>query len=212
MKTVYDQDGQPPKRFYAPRVSERQVAELLGLCKGMICDGEVSDEELTSLRRWLGGHPDATLHYPGNVLATRLLQILEDGHVSDDEREELSDLLLSLTGETEEHDQPLNLSTRLPFDDPTPTILFDDFEHVFTGKMLYGTRKDLANKVLERNGRVGDNVTKRTNFLVIGPIGSAAWLESTHGRKILRAVELRSQGSAIRIVSEEDWIQALDLT
>jgi hypothetical protein len=53
-------------------------------------------------------------------------------------------------------------------------------------------------------------VTKRTNFLVIGPIASSAWLESTHGRKILRAVELRGEGLPLRIVSEEAWIHAIE--
>jgi NAD-dependent DNA ligase len=206
----FDDHGQPPKAFYAARVAKRLVSELLGLCKGMVCDGELSDNELAALRRWLAGHPDAAVLYPGKTIAERLLRIYEDGIITSDERQELNNLLLDLTGETEEHDQPLHLSTRLPFDEPTPTILFDGQEHVFTGRMLYGTRRDCEKKVVDRGGRVRNTVTKRTNFLVIGPIASGAWLESTHGRKILRAVELRSKGSQLRIVSEEAWIHAIE--
>jgi len=205
-----DDHGQPPKALYAQRVAKRLVSELLGLCKGMVCDGEISEGELAALKRWLAGHPDAAVLYPGKTVAERLLRIYEDGVVSADEREELNDLLLDLTGETEEHDQPLNLSTRLPFDEPTPTILFEGHEHVFTGRMLSGTRRDCERKVVDRGGRVGQTVTQRTNFLVIGPIASSAWLESTHGRKILRAVELRSEGRPLRIVSEEAWIHAIE--
>jgi hypothetical protein len=76
--------------------------------------------------------------------------------------------------------------------------------------MLYGTRRECERKVIELGGRVRDTVTRRTNFLVIGPIASSAWLESTHGRKILRAVELRSNGLPLRIVSEEAWIRAIE--
>lgn len=206
----HDADGQPPQALYVPRVAKRLVSELLGLCKGMVCDGNISEGELTGLKRWLGGHPDATLTYPGKTVAERLLRIYADGVVTPDERAELNELLLDLTGETEEHDQPLNLSTRLPFDEPPPTILFEGHEHVFTGRMLYGTRQECEQKVMDRGGRVGMTVTRRTNFLVIGPIASRAWLESTHGRKILRAVELRSEGLPVRIVSEETWIQAVD--
>lgn len=205
-----DDDGQPSKVMYGPRVAKRLVSELLGLCKGMVCDGKISDGELAGLKRWLVGHPDATVLYPGKPVAERLLRIYEDGIVTPDERRELNELLLDLTGETEEHDQPLNLSTRLPFDEPTPAILFDGHEHVFTGRMLYGTRRDCEQKVVDRGGRVGETVTQRTSFLVIGPIASRAWLESTHGRKILRAVELRSEGLPLRIVSEEAWIQAVE--
>ena len=176
----------------------------------MVCDGEISEGELAALKRWLAGHPDAAVLYPGKTVAERLLRIYEDGIITPDERQELNELLLDLTGETEEHDQPLNLSTRLPFDEPTPTILFEGHEHVFTGRMLCGTRQDCERKVVDRGGRVGKTVTKRTNFLVIGPIASSAWLESTHGRKILRAVELRSEGLPLRIVSEEAWIHAIE--
>jgi NAD-dependent DNA ligase len=208
--TRLDDHGQPPKPLYGSRVAKRLVSELLGLCKGMVCDGKISEGELAALKRWLAGHPDAAVLYPGKTVAQRLLRIYEDGVITPDERQELNELLLDLTGETEEHDQPLNLSTRLPFDEPIPTILFDGHEHVFTGRMLYGTRRDCERMVVDRGGRVGQTVTKRTNFLVIGPIASRAWLESTHGRKILRAVELRSEGLPLRIVSEEAWIHAIE--
>jgi hypothetical protein len=205
-----DDDAQPSKGLYAARVAKRLVSELLGLCKGMVCDGEISEAELAGLKRWLAGHPDAAALYPGKTVAERLLRIYEDGVITPDERQELNELLRDLTGETEEHEKTLNLSTRLPFDEPTPAILFDGYEHVFTGRMLYGTRRDCERKVVELGGRVGKTVTKRTNFLVIGPIASSAWLESTHGRKILRAVELRSEGRPLRIVSEEAWIHAIE--
>lgn len=89
----------------------------------MICDGEVTEGEVAALKRWLAGHPDAARLYPGKTVAERLLRIYADGVITPDERQELNELLLDLTGETEDHDQPLNLSTRLPFDEPTPTIL-----------------------------------------------------------------------------------------
>jgi NAD-dependent DNA ligase len=205
-----DDDAQPSKALYGPRVAKRLVSELLGLCKGMVCDGEISEGELAALKRWLAGHPDAAVLYPGKTITQRLLRIYEDGIITPDERQELNELLLDLTGDTDEHDQLLNLSTRLPFDEPIPIIFFDGHEHVFTGRMLYGTRRDCERKVVDRGGRVGKTVTQKTNFLVIGPIASTAWLESTHGRKILRAVELRSEGRPLRIVSEEAWIHAIE--
>lgn len=210
MTVRIDDDGQPPHRFYVGRVQFRLISELLGLCKGMICDGEVSDGEALGLKRWIAGHPDVLAEYPGNVLGERILRIFADGVVDDEEREELSALLLDLTGETEERDQPLNLSTRLPLDEPPPTILFDGQEYVFTGQMLYATRRQCEQAVADRGARVAKAITRRTTFLVVGPIASAAWIESTHGTKIVRAVEMKNAGYPIHIVSEEHWIQALD--
>ena len=76
-------------------------------------------------------------------------------------------------------------------------IEFADREYVLTGRMLYGTRKDCERRIVERGGRVHDNVRRKTNYLVIGPIASVAWLESTHGRKILSA-QWSSNATAVR--------------
>ncbi len=176
----------------------------------MICDGSVTAAEADGLRRWLAGNPAVITGYPGSVLAKRLLQIFADGRVDPDEQRELSGLLLDLAGETEERDQPLNLSTRLPLDDPPPPVLFADHEYVFTGKMLYGTRNQCQEAARQRGATVHTTVTRRTRYLVVGPIASAAWVESTHGRKILKAVELRNAGHPIRIVTEEHWLKHLD--
>lgn len=74
--TRLDDHGQPPKALYAPRAAKRLVSERLGLCKGMICDGEVTEGEVAALKRWLAGHPDAARLYPGKTVAERLLRIL----------------------------------------------------------------------------------------------------------------------------------------
>jgi len=201
----------PAHALYRDRVADRLVAELLGVCKGLVCDGVVSDGELLGLRRWIGAHPDGQRGYPGGVVTSRLLHIFEDGVITDEERAELSELRVDLTGVTLDPHQPLNRSTRLPLDQPVPTILFDGREHVFTGRMLYGTRSQIARLVTARGGRVGSTVTRQTDYLVVGPIGSRAWLESTHGTKIFRALELRTGGHPVHIVAEDAWIEALEL-
>lgn len=38
-----DEDGQPHKPIYQDRVSRRLVSELLGVCKGMVCDGVITE-------------------------------------------------------------------------------------------------------------------------------------------------------------------------
>src|SRR5690242_13955159 len=114
MKDFLNDDGQPPEAYYRQRRSVRLVSELLGLCKGMICDGVVTDAEAQSLRRWLAGNPDAAVGYPGRVLAERLGRVFADGMIDDGERAELQELLAELTGEDTDHIQPMNLSTRLP--------------------------------------------------------------------------------------------------
>lgn len=207
---IRDADGQPPRAYYSSRVNDRLVTELLGVCKGLVCDGVVLEEECGGLKRWLVAHPDAVVEYPGREVAERILAAYEDGEVSEEERVDLYDFMCSLTGETPEGDQPMNLTTRHFFDDPAPPIVFPDKEFVFTGRMLYGTRRACEKAVELLGGTTNKMPRGSTDFVVVGPIASAAWIQSTHGTKLLAAADMRTSGHRVRIVTEEHWVKYLN--
>jgi NAD-dependent DNA ligase len=127
-----------------------------------------------------------------------------------DEQEELKALLCDLVGEPEDFSGTMNDRGRLPFDDPPPTVFFENKEFVFTGIFAFGKRDRCAAEVTARAGRFSNNVTSRTDYLVVGMIASPDWVQSTHGRKIEAAVEIREAGRRpISIISEEHWIVAM---
>ena len=210
MQRLVDDDGQPVKPLYVHRLVERQIAEMLGLARGIVCDGVVSDGEIVALRQWLQTNADVTATYPGDQLARRVLKALQDGVIDEDERKELNEFLTALVGEPERGTGSMRDPTRLPLDNPAPTMLFDAHEYVFTGMLAAGTRKWAERQVIERGGVCGGSVTKHTNYLVIGILASEAWIQSTHGRKIERAVSLKNEGHPIRIVAEEHWLEAIE--
>jgi NAD-dependent DNA ligase len=204
-----DANGQPPRRLYRARVNDRLVAELLGVVRGAICDGIVTATEARALAQWVDSHPEVVQGFPGDLIAERLARIFADGHVNDDEREDLLTLLRDLVGEPAQHTGHLNHATRLPLDDPPPSLVFAGHEYCLTGKFAYGTRKGCEQAVIERGGTVHSDVRARTNVLVIGTFGSDAWVQSSWGRKILAAMDARNAGRAIRIVAEEHWVAHL---
>ncbi len=194
--------------YHFRRVRDRAIQELLGLVKGIVTDGRVSDVEAEGLGRWLAAHPEAALAWPGDVLHARLARIFADGRLDDTERAELTELLRDAVGATEE--EPAGDGViRLPLTQPPPTVLFDGRRYVFTGTFFYGTRAHCEAAVIERGGRVGQHVTRSTDYLVIGTMPTAAWQFSTHGRKIERAVALIDQGYPIAVIAEEHWVSAL---
>lgn len=83
----------------ARRVSDRTIQEMLGLVKGMVCDGVVSEEECISFGRWLRANQPAISTWPGNILARRLESIYEDGVIDATERHELYELLCDTVGD-----------------------------------------------------------------------------------------------------------------
>lgn len=191
--------------------NDRQIAEMLGLAKGIICDGTLNAAEVVALKQWFAANPDVLVHYPGNLLGERVLEAMADGVVDEEEMRDLAELLSDLTGEPLDGSGTMNEPARLPLDDPPPTLIFDNREYVFTGIFAWGTRERCQKEVTDRGGRCGGSITNRTDVLVVGLMGSPDWKQSTHGRKIEQAVALREQGRPIHIVGEEHWIDALQM-
>ena len=96
-----------------------------------------------------------------------------------------------------------------PFDDPLPQISFPGRNFAFTGKFTSGQRPECQTAV-EELGAVGQSgVNRNTDYLVIGNEGSANWAEGSHGRKIEKAMILRMETGRPAILSEADWVEAV---
>lgn len=209
-RTKLDGHGQPLARgLNAARRADRDLSELLGLIRGITADGAVNDAEAKVLQRWLDANPDVRDEWPASVLADRLARIFADGRIDEEERAELLDLLHQTTGDRPEVPEGQRGATRLPLDDPAPTLIHVDQVYVFTGKFLYGTRSACERAVIERGGRCASSISGKVNVVVIGTLGSQDWIQSSHGRKIEAAVDLRGSGHPITIVAEEHWVGAL---
>lgn len=210
MTYARDSDGTPHPRLYAKRVHDRLIAEMLGLVKGVVCDGVITDGEAVALSQWLDNNPEAANSFPGSVIAERLRGFFADGILHEEEREHLLELLRSVVGEEDDQSSELNRSTTLPLDHPTPTIFFDNKSFTLTGRFASGVRAHVEAKIKARGGACGAAVTNHTDYLVIGLVGSPAWVQSTYGRKIEDAVSHRERGARIAIICEEDLLEAIN--
>lgn len=195
--------------LHSRRIRDRCIVELLGITKGIVADNVVSDAEAVMLRQWIEANPEVADCWPGNVLHDRLLRIFADGIISESEREDLTTLLQRTVGESDASTSASSAPTSLPLNDPAPTIEFPNMHYVFTGTFYFGTRERCEAAVAERGGMCGGSITLATDYLVIGTLATGAWQFSTHGRKIEKAVKYREQGTAIAIVKEENWVQAM---
>lgn len=195
------------RRVSAARLSDRAVTETLGICRGLLADGHVDFGEAQLLADWLDRNPACSRSWPFNVLFVRLREMLADGVLDLDEQQELLDALLNITGGGfPGPGEVAPASTRLPLDDPPPLVQWPGRGFAFTGQMACGTRAQCAEAVVALGGNVLPGVSAKLDYLVIGSIGSEAWIQSTHGRKIEKAMALREQGNRLAIIGEEHWI------
>lgn len=203
-----DAHGQPAPQYCAPRIADRAIDELVGLCKGMIADRNLSEEEIGFLTSWLQANQQAIDVWPASAIASRINQITSDKIITAEEREDLLTLLQEIVGQSQ-NATATNNSTALPLTKPAPPVFFQKHRFCLTGRFAVGTRADVEYEIQERGGMVDKTVTNYTHFLLIGEIGSRDWIHSTHGRKIEKAIALAENGSPIALISEEHWTDHL---
>jgi hypothetical protein len=205
-----DADGQPLNlALNRARRTDRDVCEMLGLAKGLLADGVVTETEAVLLRQWTANHPDSCSHWAIATLSDRLNRAFADGTIDDVERADLADLLESLVGGRAGLIAGEGAATELPLDRPAPSLAWLGSVFVFTGKFAFGPRRDCERQVHLLGGSCDPNVTQRTNYLVIGTFGSRDWVQTSFGRKIEKAVEYRDSGMPLAIISEDHWAHSL---
>ncbi len=193
-------------RLNGDRLQSRQLDELIGLARGLIADGVLSEGEVRCLETWLAANL-AVSHQPLiALLYDRVRSILSDGVADHEECEDLLAALTTFTGDADLGEAPK--ATTLPLCQPMPVLLFEGKQYCFTGTFSFGQRKHCEAAVCERGAEIG-SLTKKTDVLVIGSYATDSWKHSSFGNKILKAAEMRARGIPVSIVSEQHWLQHL---
>ncbi len=190
-------------KFRGAELTDRQTSELIGLARGVIADGVLSDGEIEYLHKWLAASAGVVAHPLLAPLLVRVEEILADGLVDAEERADLMAALMALTGDDFEVGEALKATT-LPLCAPVPEIDFQERAFCFTGTFAFGKRAVCESAVTERGGIAG-SLTKKTDFLVIGEYATDSWAQSSYGRKIEKAAMMRANGGIIRIIHEPVW-------
>ena len=194
-------------RLGGPRISDRQIDELIGLAKGIAADDTIHQSEVEFLQKWLVANLDITQNPVIRVLYARVSEILADGVVDEEEKADLLETLNQFSARDLELGELMKSST-LPLCRPAPEMFFGGRRYCFTGTFNYGNRKACEAAVEDRGAETGP-FTKATHYLVVGVYATDSWKHSSFGNKILRAAELRDRGHPVHIISEEHWQNAL---
>lgn len=193
------------------RAEAKAMQTLMGMVTGIVADEALHDLEVQLLNTWLTENNRCAEEWPGSAIASQLRLVLADGVITAEERSHLLAVLTDLantnfaaTGSASS--EPL----QLPVDDERP-LTMSNAGVVHTGVFMYGTRAACERLSMAMGAMPLDNVTKRTDVLVIGTRVSPGWMNESYGRKILRGVELRDAGHGLHIVSEAYWFRTAQL-
>ena len=185
--------------------NEKCINELTGILKGIACDDKIMPKEFEFLDNWLQDHTHLADTWPVGLLTKRVEEIKEDGIVTAEEREHLLETLKKITGTRFSEDGAVS--------DNVAEVWFDEveeFEHqnkkiCFTGTFLSGTRKHCETLAKELGATTSKDVTLSVDVLVLGSTASEGWRFTSHGRKIEKAMKLKSEGRELLLLSEASW-------
>lgn len=198
--------------------TERKVFDILtGLALGILADGELTAKEATFLAKWIETNSQTI---PEKFIR-KLLPVIRIAGRGEDLTEVDLDSITLLLEAIAFGDTTVGSSGSPPLIGTPCALIFDevDFtelrlegcEFVFTGNFSCGSKKDL----MERASGLGAsakyaNPTKQTDYVVVGSKGSEQWAYSGLGRKVDHALKLKGESCKLRIIREEDFIEALE--
>ena len=186
------------------RVQDRLIDELIGICRGVIADDRVDENEAIFIGQWIENHRELAERWPVNILYARLTEMLKDGVLTTSEQSDLLETLRDITGGNSG-----GSPTTLPLDKPAPEVEFEGKTFCLTGRFVFGSGLECEETIFELGGTVVEQPKKDTDYLIIGELSSPDWTHTTFGRSIEKAVELREAGESIAILSEEHWVDAM---
>jgi len=188
------------------------IEELLGFLSGIAADGHLNDQEVGALSKWLDSNLLIRGKWPASVVVERVAAILEDGVITEDERQDLMRIIQQVAGESASP-EGLRLEASIEvWEDPVEAIKVEGSTFCLTGDFVSGDRTAVTSKLRSLGAEISPGVNKTVDFLVIGTLASHNWLYSSHGRKIEKALHLKRRGVAIKTVTERSLLKFLTLS
>lgn len=198
IRTEDDQQGKVDK-----------INELMGFITGVASDGVLNDSEVDALSNWLNSHHSVREIWPASVIVERLDVILEDGVISEEERDDLLQTMHRVTSTAARQTGISYEASTEVWEDDTDTIDFSDSVFCLTGDFVSGDRAAVETMLRLKGAQLSPNVNKSVDYLVIGTLASRDWLYTPHGRKIEKALLLKRQDIHITVITERTMLRHL---
>lgn len=191
------------KKYNFDKIVSAKVSNLLGISAAIICDGKITDDEIKFLQEWLWANDEFLVEYPLDKVKALMKKIMSDGIITEKEKQELLDLLNKIAV------NPLGDPVNNDIFTFNPKVVFNGKNFVITGQFLDDSRETTITQIEELGGIIQNRVTKETNYVVVGSLGSESWKHGNFGLKIRDAIKYQKENKPIQIVKETDMKLAL---
>lgn len=188
------------------------IQQLHGILHGIMADNVLNDIEIEQLSSWIDDHDFLRGTYPFDEIHSLLVSVKQDGIISEDEKNLLKAFFANFVDTRASYNihefEIKSLQSQYSISGicaVCPEIIFENKVFSFTGASTRATRSEIAKIIQSMGGIFNNNVTKNTNYLIVGGDGNPCWAFACYGRKVEKAIELRKKGIPIIIVHENDF-------
>ncbi len=167
---------------------------LNGILKGIIADGEVTQEECQNLYEWIQEHNAFIEKYPFKDTVKLLKPVIKQEDYTDADSLKLMDkiekILNPVQTQSKQPKRGLNLTGKII---------------CLSGNFAYGKKAEVTKLIQEHGGIVEESVKRNTDILVVGANESQAYAHGRCGTKVLKAMQNNKTGSNTKIMTEADF-------
>lgn len=184
---------------------QKACEQLAAICRQLLDDNYLSNNEILFLRRWLKEHADLVGEWPGDIVYKRIEQVLADGYIEPDEREHLTETLeLVVSGQLSRPPR----TEAMPVEDAGP-IDIRDRVFCFSGRFVYGSKVACQRATMTAGAFAIKRPSNQLDYLVVGDRTGDNWRQTEVGNHVDLVRGFRAAGSNIGIISEEQWSRAI---
>ncbi len=182
------------------RFLEDKNNEFSGFLNGIAADNIINLNEFKELHKFLGYCQELADSFPYSVIRNKVKDILADNRVEPKELKELCTLIKKITGIDFTADGCAVGGATSLFQEDIKSI--KNKRICLTGNFLFGKRSEIFDILENAGANPKNNLSKSTNILVVGTLANENWIQTSAGRKIEKALELKREGCNIIITSE----------
>ena len=183
------------------------VDELMELLLEIAADGVLNDQQMKFLCIWLDSNAVVRDVWPAGVIIRRLANVMEDGFITEEERQDLLQTVARLTGmEADETGPNQDASTEI-WQDDVESVKVLDSSFCLTGDFVSGDRNAVDTMLRCMGAQISLTVNPAVDYLVIGSLASRNWLYTPHGSKLERALLLKRESTPIVIITERTLLK-----
>ena len=98
----------------------------------------------------------------------------------------------------------------LTFDVISPDYSLQGKICCLTGNFEFGSKEKVESFIENLGGIINSSMTKTTQILIVGSLGSTSWSHNNYGSKVEKAMEYKKKGFDVIIVKEADFFPNID--